>query len=67
MQQPHALLRCVDPDYRRMCRLAALAVGAGCLAQRADVAEHVQQIVLDLEREPDGAHEAGQRVMQRLE
>src|SRR5580658_5526382 len=46
MEQMHSLLRGFDADDRRMRGLRVLPVGAGGLAERRYIAQHVEKVVL---------------------
>ena len=59
----HAFLRGLDADDRGVRRLGVLTVRARGLAERRYIAQHVEQIVLNLERETDRRGEAGQRLV----
>ena len=68
VQAADLLLGCTHAEDGRVRRFAALAVGAGRLAERRGIGEHIEQIVLDLEREPDRGRESGERLREpRLE
>src|SRR5579885_1041339 len=61
VEQLDTLLRGRDADDGGVRGLCMLAIGAGGLAERRHISEQVEQIVLDLEREPDGDGEALER------
>src|SRR3984957_19288145 len=63
MQKPHALLGCRHPEHCRMSGLGALTVRTHRLTERAYVAEHVQQVVLDLEGKTDRVDEPLERLV----
>src|SRR5688572_28624152 len=66
MQFMQASPRRFDADAGRISRLVVGAIGAGSFAEQRRVAFDVQQIVLDLEREADGAREFIERLHGRL-
>src|SRR6185312_16599022 len=68
VQATYLLLRRGYSEDGWVGRLASLAVGACRLAERCRIGEDVEQIVLDLEREPDRSREPGKRLLEpRLE
>src|SRR6185437_12041966 len=64
VQATYLLLRSRHPDDRRVGGLAALAVGTGRLAERCRIREYIEQVILDLEREPDRGGETGERLLE---
>src|SRR5512146_1213995 len=68
VQKAYLLLRGADAEDGGVSGLATLAVGACRLAESRGVREHIEQVVLDLEREPDRGRKTSERLLEpRLE